>query len=350
MKKFNIQEGLDAINRIKLLMEYSLDKTLTENQEVIFEQNNPQTPTQYTWASPNLATSSSPQFAKTVKSNYSFAEFMEDYRESLFSIKGITIQAFLEGFEITAPAVIAAWGALVGWDVYEMFTNYSNFSWGSFILDLIGFFTAGVAAARLSSELNAAKNIKTEDDVVNFIKAKGWKKYLIEIGNGIQNILSSISKGINWLVKKFNATKLGGMVNKILDWIKSTVERIVSKLTTPEVGKAAGKAAKVGSEQGLILNTGILTVKGIKAVGTALYKFLNSSSNNTQFKSYSDDVKLKKIKEYIMVDYPDLNGKITSIEIIEKDKKGNITKLKINNAKYSYHQDENYRYIVTEIK
>lgn len=38
MKDINIQEGLDAINRIKLLMEYSLDKTLSENVLTLNEQ------------------------------------------------------------------------------------------------------------------------------------------------------------------------------------------------------------------------------------------------------------------------------------------------------------------------
>lgn len=348
MKKVNLQEGLDAINRIKLLMEYSLEKTMNENVNSLTEQGKFEPPTSYTWSSPNLATA--PQSPKSINSEYSFNEFMDDYRESMYSIKGVTLQVFLDSFAVTAPAVMTAWGVLVGWDVYEMFTNYNNFSWGYFILDLIALFTSGAAAGKLSSELSSAKAIKTEDDAVNLIKTKGWKNIFVNILSSLNKFLSWISKGIGWIVEKFNATKLGAMTNKITNWIRTTVERIVSKLTTPEVGKAAGKAAKVSSELGLIVGGGNLTVKGIEAIKSSLSEFLNSPNNNTQFKSYSDEVKLKKYKDYITKDNPELKDKITSIEIIEKDKKGNIIKLKINNVIYGFHQDENYRYIVTEIK
>ena len=226
-------------------MEYDLSKTYSENTMVIFEQVMAPGVDQYLAKNP----------IKPLK-GMSLDEFMEGFREKLYSPGGIALEGFLTSLGVTAPLVMTSYAAMLAYDIYKGIES-GDYAWLDIIFDVLGVLTSGTLSGALSGIMKSAKGIKGVDKALSFLKnSKVWDKilpYIKDIGISVIIIQRRIQDGIKWIVEKTGKTLLGQGLTKInsaiktvLDTIQKTVSILVSKVAPKRVAVKAGQAARTG--------------------------------------------------------------------------------------------------------
>lgn len=310
MNTINIQEGLDAINRIKLLMEYSLGKTLGENIQTLNEQNKYQQQTSYTWSTPNLATSSSKQVAEKIDAP-TISELLLEAREFLFTAKGMTAQIVLSilGEPIGIPVLITILDIAImindftimlnNWKDYQgetemewfLYQFNNNKGFGLVCEDILFLLTGGIIKLVGKSAKAAYKTFMLAFDI-EFVEKGSW--------------MMVMKLASNKILSKLDFSKLP---KKIADWCEKNVKQLKNglellknpKLTTQSIKKQIPKA--IGS-------------------GTITYTFMKLADELiTNWKKRKD---LKSLKKYLNMYYPNLFSPIKYSFVDPITKKSNI--------------------------
>ena len=226
-------------------MKYDLSKTYSENSMIISEQVMAPGMNDYLAKNP----------IKPLK-GMSVDEFMEGFREKLYSPGGIAVEAFLTSFGFTAPLVITSYAAMLAYDINKGIQT-GDYAWLDIIFDVLGVLTSGTLSGALSGIMKSAKGIKGVDKALLYLKnSKVWEKilpYIKDIGISTIIIQKRIQDGIKFLVEKFGKTWLGQGLTKInsaikivLDTIQNTVTKLVSKVSSPTVAANTGKSVRTG--------------------------------------------------------------------------------------------------------
>jgi hypothetical protein len=132
---YTLTEGNDALNRVLLMMNYDMGKTLSEN--VILEQPEEKFDTPYN--------KSLMRKYNKPSDSMSFDEFMEKFRETLTSTGMVALEAFLTSTGIGSVAVITAYSSLLIYDLYKGIVK-GEWGWLNIIFDIISVITSGALA------------------------------------------------------------------------------------------------------------------------------------------------------------------------------------------------------------
>jgi hypothetical protein len=346
MKNININEGLEAINRIKLLMEYSLDKTLNENLLVLNEQNKFQDPSTYAWSGPsNLATTSNQKFTAKIDEP-SMEQFMDKFREVMYSPGGMGLEALLASTGVGAIGVDVAYAVLLLWDFYEKKNIPNKFSWLNVIFDAVGLVSAGIMTYEVINGTKAIKNINTLEDIEKVLyRNTSLIKGLSAIVKGSQNILSKLKDAFTFIVKKLKFSRLSQLWETIFGGIEKFIQKCSELLGASEkYSKALGKSGRIVSTQSAILYSAEIILKKLNDI--LIKKNVESSLKDIKINpEKKDEILLNAIKE----DIPELNQ--NDIKILEYNKFGSITKIKIENYIYIIEFDRiDNRFVAKQIQ
>jgi len=197
-------------------------------------------------------------------------EIMESFREKLFSPAGVTIEVFLTSLGWTAPAVMAAYGAILSFDIYKSINGETD--WFNIVVDVIGIVTSGAFSGLFAPLMRGAK--KRFNSIVEVFKwlktTKVWeslKPYLSKIVSGLSNVGKWLSTGIKWIADNTGLTFLlkwsskilsffNNISKQILDFIsKETSESVGSIINNTKVAQSVGAASKAATAE-LVLDKG----------------------------------------------------------------------------------------------
>ncbi len=233
---YTLTEGNDALNRVLLMMRYELGKTLDEN--VISEQPDEKFDTPYNkelMRKYNLP-------AKTM----TLDEFMEGYRDTLTHPVMVGLEVALTSTGVGVGAVVAAYTALLAYDVYKGVVK-KDWDWLNIVFDVLGIVSSGVISGTLRPIMKGAQGLKLNSlgKVLTYLsKTKIWSKIKPLLEGGI-TVLKSISKGIwkslEWISRKtgFRQLKTAGksvetnihnIIYSIEEFLKSSVKKTVKFL------------------------------------------------------------------------------------------------------------------------
>jgi len=266
---YTLTEGNDALNRVLLMMRYDLGKTLDEN--VILEQSDSRFETQYNkdlMKKYNLP-------SKTM----TLDEFMEDFRESLTNPFMIGLEVALTSTGVGVTAVVAAYTALLTYDVYKGVTK-GEWGWLDIIFDVLGIVSSGVLSSTIRPIIQGAKGLKLNSlgKVLEYLsKTKIWTKIKPALEGGIA-LLKNISKGIwktlAWISEKTGFKQLKVAGNKVETTIHLLIDKIEQflKNSAKKTVKFLEPGAKVGTKKavtrGTVASGGVYGVsKGIEKGG-----------------------------------------------------------------------------------
>jgi len=278
---YTLTEGNDALNRVLLMMQYELGKTLDEqkiptdkdikkhldaeryNNTQKFVDNTavsfrgPDGRQKTTGTSPKVLSIQKPAFHMTLD------EFMEEYREALSHPVMIGLEVFLLSTGVGVGAIVASYVALLAYDVYKGVTT-GNWDWLNIIFEVLAIVSSGVLNKPLIPILRAAKglSLNTLDKVLKFLsKTKIWTKIESFLNSGV-DILKSFSKNIDkffkWLSQKTGfkfiesiPSKVQGALNWIINAILNLLKSIAKGLVEP--------FSKVGTKQAVRRAVGYAT-------------------------------------------------------------------------------------------
>jgi uncharacterized protein YnzC (UPF0291/DUF896 family) len=369
---YTLTEGNDALNRVLLMMQYELGKTLDEQKIPTdkdikkFKDNERYNNTQKfvdntavsfrgpdgrqktTGTSPKVSQIQKPAFHMTLD------EFMEGYRDALTHPVMIGLEVALTSTGVGVGAVVAAYTALLAYDVYKGVVN-KDWDWLNIVFDVLGIVSSGVISGTLRPIMKGAQGLKlnTIGKVLTYLsKTKIWSEIKPLLKGGI-TLLKSISKGIwkalEWISRKtgFRQLKVAGksvevMIQNIIfsieEFLKSSVKKTV-KFLEPGVNVGIKEALKrgiitAGFAAALPLGISVVYDKLIKPKlkgGTFEYTQLNPEDNNFLREFY-----VKNNKEY----FP--NG-INKIEFVSNKEKDFTTKLRIDGKMYQIVDELKYK-------
>ena len=272
-------------------MEYDLSKTYSENTMVIFEQVMAPGMDEYLAKNP----------IKPLK-GMSFDEFMEAFREKLYSPGGIALETFLTSLTITAPLVVGSYAVMLVYDIYKAITT-GEFGWFNLIFDIIGVLTSGTISGLFSQIAKSAKGIKGVEATLAFLKnSKLWVKispYLKKLSTWMGQFSTWIKDAIIWIKQKTGNTAIGKQLSKInsviktvLDTIQNTVTKLVSKVANPTFAANVGKAARVGAQAKGVVVAATPVVQGTnKYVVQPIKKAWNDWRDVGRHKEFMDNNK-----------------------------------------------------------
>jgi hypothetical protein len=223
-------------------------------------------------------------------------EFMEKYREGLFSPVGMAIEVLLTSFEYTAPIVVDAYGAMLAYDIFKSLNGQTN--WFNIIIDVICVVTSGLAAGTFSPLMKYSKSgFSSIAKVFEWLKTtKIWTKivpFLENVLKGIGVVAGYIGKGLNWIAKQTGISFLAkwssnivGFFNKIitgiLDAVGSATGKVASKLGgSTKLTTATANATKVGVANQAIMS-GLETKPGQNLVSYLTPNNQNMNMNDIQ--------------------------------------------------------------------
>ena len=273
-------------------MEYDLSKTYSENTMVIFEQ--PIT----IWSIPGV----NQYLAKNPLKGMSFDEFMEAFREKLYSPGGIALETFLTSLTLTAPLVVGSYAVMLVYDIYKAITT-GEFGWFNLIFDIMGVLSSGIYSGLFSQIAKSAKGIKGVEATLAFLKnSKLWVKispYLKKLSTWTGQFLTWIKDGIKWIKETTKNSAIGPLLSKInsviktvLDTIQNTVTKLVSKVANPKVATNAGKSVRTGAHAAGIVATATPVVQGTnKYVVQPIKKAWNDWRDVGRHKEFMDNNK-----------------------------------------------------------
>jgi hypothetical protein len=195
-----------------------------------------------------------------------FDEFMEAYREALYSPEAIAISTFFTASGIGAPAVITAWGALLAYDIYKWIDSGEP-DYLNLFFDVLGVASSGVLSGVIATFLKSLKGAGNLTPIVsNVIKSSSWGKispYISKLKTGLDWFLSKITEGINWLSKYTGITFLKNLSSRIITKIKEFVKTILDAIenatkksfnltgTSTKISSAGGQAAREYTKQNI---------------------------------------------------------------------------------------------------
>lgn len=208
---------------------------------------------------------------KGPKKGTSIDDAMESFREALFSPTGMAIEAFLTSFAFTAPGVVAAYAAMLSYDIYKSLNGETD--WFNIIVDTLCVVTSGVVSGIFAPLVKGAKKgLSSISKVFEWLKTTSvWTKikpFLTTLVEGINVVGGWIGTGLKWISDNTGLTFLAkwsskiisffsNIVNGILESIGQISGKVATKLTgSVKVGQATSVAAKVGVGQET-LNKGI---------------------------------------------------------------------------------------------
>jgi uncharacterized protein YnzC (UPF0291/DUF896 family) len=368
---YTLTEGNDALNRVLLMMQYELGKTLDE-QNIPTDKdikkfmdaeryNNTQKFVDNTAVSlrgpdgKRMSTGTSPKMLKDLPANtMTLDEFMEGYRETLTHPVMVGLEIALTSTGVGVAAVVAAYTALLAYDVYKGVVK-KDWDWLNIVFDVLGIVSSGVISGTLRPIMKGAQGLKLNSlgKVLTYLsKTKIWAEIKPLLQGGI-NVLKSISKGIwkslEWISRKtgFRQLKVAGksvetnihnIIYSIEEFLKSSVKKTV-KFLEPGANVGIKQALKRG-----LISAGLAAALplGINAVydklikprlkgGTFEYTQLNPEDNNFLREYY-----VKNNKEY----FP--NG-INKIEFVSNKEKDFTTKLRIDGKMYQIVDELKYK-------
>jgi hypothetical protein len=209
--------------------------------------------------------------SKGPKKNTTIDDAMESFREGLFSPTGMAIESFLTSFAFTAPGVVAAYAAMLAYDIYKSLNGETD--WFNIIVDTLCVATSGVVSGVFAPLVKGGKKgFSSISKVFEWLKTTSvWTKikpYLSNLSSGINVVGSWIAKGLKWIADNTGITVLAkwsskivsffsGITNGILEVIGQISGKVATKLTgSVKVGQATSNAAKVGIGQ-KVVNKGI---------------------------------------------------------------------------------------------
>ena len=290
---YTLTEGNDALNRVLLMMQYDLSKTLSEN--IVSEQKKPTDKdlkkfkdnerynntqkfvdnTAVSFKGPDgkrISTGTSPKILNGIQrfdfdrllpsKTMTFDEFMEGYRDTLTHPVMIGLEAFLLSTGVGAVGIAASYSALLVYDIYKGVTT-GNWKWLDIIVEVIGVISAGVLTKPLIPIIRAAKTLKlnTLDKVLLYLsKTKIWsslKPLLINSMQIIKNLSKNVGKFFQWMSKKTGFKFIANIPSKVqqaLNWliekISNILKGILKGILSPTTKKTIPKAIKYGVKVG----------------------------------------------------------------------------------------------------
>jgi hypothetical protein len=377
---YTLTEGNDALNRVLLMMQYELGKTLDEQKKPTdkdlkkFKDNERYNNTQkfadntaVSLRGPDgkrMSTGTSPKTLNGIQrfdfdrllpsKTMTLDEFMEDYRDVLTHPVMVGLEVALTSTGVGVGAVVAAYTALLAYDVYKGVVN-KDWDWLNIVFDVLGIVSSGVLSKSFSTIMKGAKSLKFKNlgEVLTYLtKTNKWYEIKPWLETGI-SLLKSISLGIEkallWISKKtgFKALEFAGVsvetwVQKIVydiqDFLKSSVKKTV-KFLEPGANVGIKQALKrglisAGFAAALPLGISVVYDKLIKPKlkgGSFEYTQLNPEDNNFLREYY-----VKNNKEY----FP--NG-INKIEFVSDKEKNFTTKLRIDGKMYQIVDELKYK-------
>jgi hypothetical protein len=369
---YTLTEGNDALNRVLLMMQYELGKTLDE-QKIPTDKdikksmdaeryNNTQKFVDNTAVSlrgpdgKRMSTGTSPKVLNIQKPafNMTLDEFMEGYRDTLTHPVMVGLEVALTSTGVGVGAVVAAYTALLAYDVYKGVVK-KDWDWLNIVFDVLGIVSSGVISGTLRPIMKGAQGLKlnTIGKVLTYLsKTKIWTEIKPLLQGGI-TLLKNISKGIwkslEWISRKtgFRQLKVAGksvevMIQNIIysieEFLKSSVKKTVKFL---EPG------AKVGTKQAVkrgVMSAGFSVALPL-GVSTIFNKFVapllkGNQYEFTELKDPNDNWALKKL---LVDNNPKLFPKgITKCEFASnKEKK--FDGLRIDGQIYEVTDETNYK-------
>jgi hypothetical protein len=244
---YTLTEGNDALNRVLLMMQYELGKTLDEQKIPTdkdlkkYQQGEYENATRKyvdntatTFRGPDgrqKTTATSPKITKDLNiKKLTFDEFMEQYRENLFSIPGMAIEAFLTATEFGAVPVVAAWGFLLWYDVKKGIDT-GNWVWENLIIDVLMVASAGLLGFGLKAIATSGKlaGKGLSEIIQTLIKTKGGEKiveFLRILSTKSGEIIKSIKPGLEWFSKSIVAQGAKWLSKGTLNVIKKMLQGV----------------------------------------------------------------------------------------------------------------------------
>jgi uncharacterized protein YnzC (UPF0291/DUF896 family) len=364
---YTLTEGNDALNRVLLMMQYELGKTLDEQkiptdkdlkkyqQDKLY--NNTQKFVDNTAVSlrgpdgKRMSTGTSPKMLKDLPVNtMTLDEFMEGYRETLTHPVMVGLEIALTSTGYGVGAVVAAYTALLAYDVYKGVVK-KDWNWLNIVFDVLGIVSSGFISGTLRPIMKGAQGLKFKNfkEVFTYLsKTNKWYEIKPYLETGF-SLLKSVSKGIwkalEWISRKtgFRQLKVAGksvetnihnIIYSVEEFLKKTV-----KFLEPGANVGIKQALKrgvisAGFAAALPLGISVVYDKLIKPKlkgGTFEYTQLNPEDNNFLREFY-----VKNNKEY----FP--NG-INKIEFVSNKEKDFTTKLRIDGKMYQIVDSKNYK-------
>jgi hypothetical protein len=224
--------------------------------------------------------------SKGPKKNTTIDDAMESFREGLFSPTGMAIEAFLTSFAFTAPGVVAAYAAMLAYDIYKSLNGETD--WFNIIIDTLCVATSGVVSGVFAPLVKGGKKgFSSISKVFEWLKTTSvWTKikpYLSNLSSGINVVGGWIANGLKWIANNTGITVLAkwsskivsffsGIANKILEVVGQVTGKVANKLTgSVKVGQAVANSSKVGVSQTAI-QSGLDSEPGKKVVNKIIGK------------------------------------------------------------------------------
>lgn len=365
---YTLTEGNDALNRVLLMMRYELGKTLEEQKIPTDDDIKKYQRGEYENATRKYVdktattfkgvdgrqrtTATSPKMLKDLPSNHmTLEEFMEGFRESLTNPFMVGLEVFLTSTGVGVTAVVAAYTALLAYDVYKGVTK-GEWGWLDIVFDVLGIVSSGVLSDAIAPIMRSAKSLKFKNlgEVFTYLtKTNKWYEIKPWLETGI-SLLNSISKGIEktllWISKKtgFKALEYAGVkvetwVQKIVydiqDFLKSSVKKTVKFL---EPGAKVG--VKKAVERGLV--AGVVTL-GLKRLDRYL---------NVKIPKWKNTDREDELTPFIISENPEIYGKNIKFKDVDneygfeyyylRDVKGNFYIYNVDTKKYEKLSPEDY--------
>jgi hypothetical protein len=334
---YTLTEGNEALNRVLLMMQYQLGKTLDEQKIPTDKDIKKYQQGEYENATRKYVdntsttfkgidgkqktTATSPKMLKGIQ-QMSMENFMEGLREAAYSWSGIAVDIFLTNFGLPEPGIIV-FGTLLAYDIKLWIDGKPDYL--NLFCDIVGALSGGVGATmKWLPELKKVKSagviINSFGDLFRFLSTKMssfWKliKPLLKgIGSFIGKLGQMITGGIKWLVSKITPEfikKMGSSAKEILLWLKNKASSIVSWLnklvksildgiekitygTVKKIGSSEKVATSAGkSARGTAAGYGVVTAT--KPIIEPIIKKrsegqFNDALNNTPNKQEYEDI------------------------------------------------------------
>jgi len=273
---YTLTEGNDALNRVLLMMQYELGKTLDEqtiptdkdikkhldaeryNNTQKFVDN-----TAVSFRGPDgrqKTTATSPKVLKIQKPAFHMTldEFMEEYRDALTHPVMVGLEVALTSTGVGVGAVVAAYTALLAYDVYKGVVE-KDWNWLNIVFDILGIVSSGILSSTLRPIMKGAQGLKFKNfkEVFTYLtKTNKWYEIKPYLETGF-SLLKSVSKGIwkalEWISRKtgFRQLKVAGksVDTNVHNIIYSIEEFLKSSVKFLEPGAKVG--IKTGIKRGI---------------------------------------------------------------------------------------------------
>jgi hypothetical protein len=283
-----------------------------------------------------------------------FDEFMEDFREALTHPVMVGLEVALTSTGVGVTAVVAAYTALLVYDIYKGVTK-GDWGWLNIVFDVLGIVSSGIISGTLRPIMKGAKGLELNSlgKVLTYLsKTKIWSEIKPLLQSGVKllnNISKSIWKAIAWISEKTGFKQLKVAGNKIETTIHIIIDKIEEflKKTIKKTTQFLEPGAKVGTKQAVkrgVMSAGFSVALPL-GVSTIYNKFIVPSlkGNQYEFTELKNPADNWALKAELIKNNPGLFPKgITKLEFASnKEKK--FDGFKINGQIYEVTDEINYK-------